>query len=132
MPANGSQKGNDMAALVCKVMGVVLVVAAAWGFITGAHLPMFHVDRGHNVIHLLSGIGALACGFAGRRPARVFSPAFGVIYGFLAVRGIYLGNFVVDHWLQVAMALGFIVVGLVSGPGGAPVPPATAAGAPRP
>lgn len=121
-----------MAALVCKVMGVVLVVVAAWGFITGAHLPVFHVDRGHNIVHMLSGIGALACGFAGRRPARIFSVAFGVVFGLLAIVGLVAGKFVVDHWLQVGLALVILVVGLVSRPGGAPPAPAPTPTAPRP
>ena len=53
-----------MAAIVCKIMGVVFVIVAIWGFAIGTNVPMFHVDTAHNVVHIFSGIAALACGFA--------------------------------------------------------------------
>lgn len=124
-----------MAALVCKVMGVVFVIVAIWGFITGTHVLMFHVNTAHNVVHLLSGIGALACGFAGERQAKLFSLLFGVVYGLVAVLGLLGVKFVLDllnlnhhdNWLHVAIALVFLVVGLLSKPAGASTPAAPGA-----
>jgi hypothetical protein len=125
-----------MAALVCKVMGVVLAIVAIWGFITGTQVLMFQVNTAHNIVHLLSGVGALACGFAGERQAKTFSLLFGVVYGLVAVLGLLGVKFVVDllnlnhhdNWLHVAIALVFLVVGLISKPAaGAPRAPGTPA-----
>lgn len=127
-----------MAALVCKLMGLVFIVVAVWGFIDGDSVLVFHVNPVHNVVHLLSGIGALACGFAGERASKLFSLGFGVVYGLVAALGLAGVQFVVDllhlngpdNWLHVAIAAVFLIVGLMSKPGAAPGRAAPAAAPP--
>jgi hypothetical protein len=111
-----------MASIVCKVMGVVFIIVAIWGFIAGDRVLIFHVNMAHNVVHLLSGLGALACGFAGERPAKLFSLAFGAVYGLVAILG-FLGVKAVidllhlnapDNWLHLVIALVFLGAGLAS------------------
>lgn len=110
------------AALVCKIMGVVFLIVAAWGFIDGDRVLIFHVNLAHNVVHLASGIGALACGFAGERAARVFCFVFGAVYGLVAAMGLLGVRAVIDllhlnapdNWLHAAIAAVFLVAGLVS------------------
>jgi len=76
-----------MATLVCKVMGVVFIIVAIWGFIDGHHVLIFHVNTAHNIVHLLSGIFALVCGFVGPRRSKGFCIIFGAVYGLVAILG---------------------------------------------
>jgi hypothetical protein len=68
-------------------MGVVFLNVAIWGFIDGERVLIFHVNAAHNVVHLISGIAALACGLAGEKPARVFCLVFGAVYALVAILG---------------------------------------------
>jgi hypothetical protein len=111
-----------MAATVCKLMGVIFIIVAIWGFITGHEVLIFHVNAAHNVVHLLSGLLALACGFAGERPARLFSAIFGAVYGLVALLG-FLGVQPVidllhlnmaDNWLHAGIAVLFIITAIAS------------------
>lgn len=78
---------RSVAEIVCIVMGVVFLIVAAWGFIDGQRVLIFHVNAAHNAVHLISGIGALACGLAGGKAARVFCLVFGAVYGLVAILG---------------------------------------------
>ena len=128
-----------MATLVCKILGVVFVLVAIWGFIDGHQVLIFHVNTAHNIVHLLSGIAALYCGFAGMQAARWFSLIFGSVYGLVAVLGflnvaavnelLHLND--ADDFLHLGIAIVFLVAGLASRPadlgkpfGSAPVGPA--------
>lgn len=110
--------------LVCKVMGLVFIVIAIWGFITKHSVLIFHVNTAHNLVHLLSGVAALACGFAGLKAARAFCIVFGAVYGVVAVLG-FLGVTPViellhlnmpDNWLHLFLAALFLATGLMSLP----------------
>ena len=71
-----------MATLVCKVLGVAFLIVAVWGFIDGDRVLIFHVNTAHNLVHLLSGAIALACGFADQSHlTRVFTRIVGVSPG---------------------------------------------------
>lgn len=110
-----------MASLICKVMGVVFVAVAIWGFIAKDQVLIFHVNTPHNVVHLISGLAALACGFAGEKAARTFSVVFGVVYGLVALLGFLNVDYIVnllhlntpDNWLHAGIAAVFLVAGLV-------------------
>lgn len=112
-----------MATLVCKVLGAALLIAGVWGFIDGERVLIFHVNTAHNVVHVLSGLAALACGFAGERPARVFSRVFGSVYLLVAALGfagvapaidlLHLNG--PDNWLHLAIGGAFLA--------GAAIPP---------
>ncbi len=89
------------------------------------------MNLAHNLVHLLSGLGALACGFAGEKPARLFCLGFGAVYGLVAILGLLRVPFVVDllhlntpdDILHVAIAAVFLGAGLMSKPGPASTSP---------
>jgi hypothetical protein len=108
----------------------VFVLVAIWGFIDGDSVLMFPVNTAHNVVHLLSGLLALAFGFYfSERAARSFSLAFGLVYGLVAVLGFMHVDFVsdllnlhgqhgdghgmADQWLHALIALVFLVGALL-------------------
>jgi hypothetical protein len=110
-----------MASLICKIMGLAFVIVAICGFIDGHQVLIFHVNTAHNIVHLLSGLLALGCGFAGEGPARAFGLIFGLVYGAVAVLGFLNVQFIVDllhlndpdDWLHAAIAAIFLVAALL-------------------
>lgn len=68
-------------------VGVIFLALGIWGFFQNPILGLFAVDAAHNVVHLLSGVLALA--FAASTEARAigFAKVFGWIYGILAILG---------------------------------------------
>ncbi len=113
-----------MAANFCKLAGIVLIAVGIWGFITGDHVLIFHVNTAHNIVHLLSGVLAFACGLAGDRAARVFCIIFGSIYGLVALLGFGGVDWVVralhlneaDNWLHICIAGAFLIAGITPKP----------------
>jgi hypothetical protein len=113
-----------MATITCKIMGVVFIAVAIWGFIAGHAVLIFHVNTAHNIVHLLSGLTALACGFAGEAASRSFSIVFGIVYGLVAILGFAGVQAVVDllhlnmadNWLHAGISLVFLVAGLIPKP----------------
>ena len=107
--------------LVCKIVGAVFVIVAIWGFIAGDRVLIFHVNTAHNLVHMISGVVALACGFAGYKPARTFCLVFGAVYGLVAVLGfagvpqvielLHLNT--ADNWLHAGLAAVFLLAGLL-------------------
>ncbi len=105
-----------MTALVCKIMGAALLIAGVWGFLDGERVLIFHVNTAHNVVHVASGLVALACGFAGERPSRVFAWVFGSVYllvaglGFAgvapAIELLHLNG--PDNWLHLVIGAVFL------------------------
>ncbi len=86
-----------MLANVSKLFGAVLLLVGVLGFIPavtpdGHLLGIFHVNAVHNVIHVLSGVAALAAGFSGASYARLYFQVFGVIYGLVTVLGFVYGD----------------------------------------
>ena len=120
-----------MAKIVCKVLGVVLLIVGILGFThlldsLGAHVgPLY---AAHNLVHIVSGVLALYFGFAGSlSSAKAFCLIFGVVYLALAILGIALGqppNHIwaigpltlgnVDHAIHGILGLGFLAGGLLS------------------
>jgi hypothetical protein len=113
-------------------MGVVFVLVAIWGFIDGDNVLIFPVNTAHNLVHLLSGLAALAFGFYfSDRAARGFSLAFGLVYGLVAVLGFMHVGFVSDllnlhgqhsadgghgmanQWLHALIAAVFLIAALL-------------------
>ena len=111
-----------LASNVCLVGGAIFVLVGIWGFIDGHHVLMFSVNAAHNAVHLLSGLIALGCGFAGEKASRIFCLAFGVVYGLVAILGLAGVQAVIDllhlnaadNWLHVAIAAAFLIVGALS------------------
>jgi hypothetical protein len=80
-----------------KVFGVVFLLVGVMGFIPGVTsnghlLGIFHVDAVHNMVHLGSGIAALATGFANQRAARLYCQIFGVVYALVTILGFLYGD----------------------------------------
>lgn len=98
------------------VFGVVFLAVGVLGFVpgitSGGHLlGVFEVDGLHNVIHILSGLAALAAAW-GMYSARLYFQVFGVVYGLVAVLGLIQGGNVLgligvnmaDNLLHVVIA----------------------------
>ena len=113
---------------VAVAFGVIFLLVGALGFVPavtrdGHLLGIFHVNTAHNVVHLLTGMVALACGLASSYASQMFFRVFGVVYGLVAIMGFAMGdqpllgviaNNMADAWLHTAIAavslyLGFAV-----------------------
>ncbi|HYD91664.1 MAG TPA: DUF4383 domain-containing protein [Flavobacterium sp.] len=81
---------------IVTLLGVVFLVLGIWGFFTSEILGLFAVDTVHNVIHLVSGIVALAMAARGEDSARVFAQVFGAAYAIITIVGLLWPN---DHVL---------------------------------
>ncbi len=100
------------------VFGVVFVIIGILGFIPavspqGHLLGIFHINAAHNLVHIVSGLIALWCGFNSYMYSQVFFRIFGAIYLVVAALGFYYGNQdilglvannMADTWLHVVVA----------------------------
>src|SRR5688500_12876605 len=105
--------------------GVVFLLVGTLGFVprvTNNEMLMgiFHVNAAHNVVHLLSGVVALACGLSGAGASRLYFRIFGVVYGLVAVLGVVKGdghllglisNNMPDVWLHVVISAVALILG---------------------
>ena len=83
-----------MARLVCRIVGVALLVVGLAGFAFPTMLGL-HLTTVHDVLHLLTGLVALYVGFAATlTSARIFCLLFGAGYLLLAVAGIIVPGLV--------------------------------------
>ena len=112
-----------MAQTLAWVFGVILVVVGILGFVPGITtnnmlLGIFMVDGLHNIIHIVTGLAALAAAW-GMYRTRLFFQVFGVVYAVVAVVGLVQGNTVLgrittnmaDHILHLALAVVFLWLG---------------------
>lgn len=98
--------------------GVVFLLVGFLGFVPGITrdehlLGIFHVNPAHNVVHLLTGVVAIACGLTSAYASQLFFRIFGVIYALVAILGFIMGdqpifgvisNNMADAWLHTAIA----------------------------
>jgi hypothetical protein len=98
--------------------GVVFLLVGVLGFVPavtrdGHLLGVFHVNPAHNVVHLLTGAVAIACGMTSAHASQLFFRIFGVVYGLVAVLGFFMGdqpllgiiaNNRADAWLHTGIA----------------------------
>jgi hypothetical protein len=105
--------------------GIVFLLIGVLGFVPAAApnhmlLGIFHINAAHNIVHILSGAVALACGVLGSRAARTYFRVFGVVYGLVAVLGLIQGegellgliaNNTADVWLHFAIAAASLALG---------------------
>lgn len=89
------------------VFGVVLTLVGILGFVPGVTndmmlLGIFHVDMLHNIIHIVTGLAALAAAW-GMYSSRLYFQVFGVVYALVAVLGFVGGDNVLGI-LMVNMA----------------------------
>ncbi|MSU75861.1 DUF4383 domain-containing protein [Patescibacteria group bacterium] len=107
------------------VLGIIFVLIGILGFIdpltpNGNLLGVFAVDLDHNLVHLLSGLVALAAVAGGESYSLLYAKVFGVVYavvtilGFMVGDGQILGVIIVnqaDNVLHLAIAASALYVG---------------------
>lgn len=91
--------------------GWVMLAVGVLGFIpavapNGYLLGIFEVGVVHNLIHVATGIAGLALGYSGG--ARVFFQVFAVVYGLVAILGLFQGDHallgIVEHnWADAGL-----------------------------
>jgi Domain of unknown function (DUF4383) len=123
-----------MAKLVCKIIGIVLLLVGIVGFFA-ADLLGLHLTPIHNIVHLATALVALYFGFAGStKAAHSFCQVFGVVYllvallGFIApkiVVSLLMGHsmadtevpsLIMDNIVHLLLGVVFMVVGLLREP----------------
>ena len=131
-----------MAKTFVSVLGVVFIIAGVAGFIDALSpndkvFGIFFVGDGvlHNLIHLLSGVAALAAVSAGESAARMYAQVFGVVYALVTILGFIVGEGEIlslvpvnqaDNVLHLAIAAGLLYFGFSSAPTARTTPRATA------
>lgn len=78
------------------ILGVVLVLLGLAGFFVDGMLFMFEVDTVLNIVHLLSGVVAIAAASSGESYSRMYLIVLGIVYGLIAVIGFVNGGDVLD------------------------------------
>ena len=86
------------------VFGIVFLAIGVLGYVPGITsggllLGIFMVDGVHNVIHLLSGILAIAAAWGSGSYARLYFKVFGVVYGLVTVVGFLQGDSVLGLFM---------------------------------
>jgi Domain of unknown function (DUF4383) len=123
---NFRRAGNtsDTAKMACRFFGGLFAVMGVLAIV--AHT---HVDKYHNLMHLLWGALAFAFSFLGLTAAKRFCIASGAFYLALATLGLTLGNAALnrawyfgpmllhtgDHIFHLVLGSVFLAMGLVSG-----------------
>lgn len=114
-----------MAKTYVMVLGIIFVLLGVLGFIdpltpNGNLLGIFSVDTDHNLVHLLSGIVALAAVVGGESYSRLYAQVFGVVYALVAILGFMVGDGDIlgviivnqaDNVLHLAIAASALYVG---------------------
>ena len=112
------------------IFGVIFVIVGVLGWVPFANpggklLGLFDVNPAHGAVHLATGVLAIIAGAAGEKAARIFFQVFGVIYGLVAVLGVYAGdqpligivsNNVADSVLHVVIAIVALYLGFGMNP----------------
>jgi len=123
---NFRRAGNtaDSAKMACRFFGGLFAVMGVLVIVGGAH-----VDKYHNLMHLVWGLLALGFSFLGATVAKRFCIASGAFYVTFATLGMMLGNPALnrawsfgpmllhtgDHIFHLVLGSIFLVMGLVSG-----------------
>lgn len=119
---------------VVKVFGIVLLLVGVLGFIpnpivgdpapseAGGDGALFGTNLTHNLVHVLTGLAALAVGFGVDSPhhSRTFNVVVGTVYAIVALLGFGLTDLMedliavtaADNVLHVALAVVLVGVGL--------------------
>jgi hypothetical protein len=85
------------------VLGAIFVLVGILGFIPGVTSFMpdeehgrlfgaFAVDTLHNLVHIATGVVAIACGMNSDTASRTYFKVFGIIYAVVALLGFYYGR----------------------------------------
>jgi hypothetical protein len=86
-------KHNKMAKTLVMILGVVFVIIGLLGFFMDSPLlGLFEVDTVHNVVHLLSGVVAIAAAAMGESAAKTYAKVFGLVYALVTILGFVMGT----------------------------------------
>ena len=113
---------SSLTKTVTWILGVVLVLVGVAGFFVDGMLLIFQVDTVHNIVHLLSGVVAIAAASSSESYSRMYLIVFGLVYGAVAVIGFVTGGDILglfsvndaDNWLHTAIAVLCLGVGFGS------------------
>jgi len=105
------------------VFGIVLTLVGVLGFVPGVTtdgmlLGIFMVGGLHSVIHIVSGLAALAAAW-GVYSSRLYFQVFGVVYGVVTVLGFVTGGAILfetnmaDNLLHLAIAAAALYIGFM-------------------
>ena len=113
------------------VLGVILLAVGVLGFWNNPVLGLFAVDTLHNIVHIATGLIAIAFAMKGEASARTFARIFGVIYAITAIAGFTLSTDgkilgiltadANDHILHLLLALVFLALGFRKNSSSAPI-----------
>ena len=111
------------------IYGIVFIIIGVLGYVPGVTtadgmlLGLFHVNSGHNIVHMMSGLIALACYSYGVGASRMYFRLFGVLYAIVAILGFFvphgmilgfMANNPADNWLHLFIALVAMYFGFVA------------------
>jgi hypothetical protein len=116
------------------IFGAGFLIAGIAGFIPalcpdGKLFGLFAVDTVHNIVHIATGVVALALSMVSEAALRIFFRIFGIVYGLVAVLGLFSGdqpvlgimaNNMPDVILHFAASAFALYCGFARGPGMAP------------
>ena len=100
--------------------GVTLLLIGIVGFFMKPVFGIFAVDTFHNLVHLLSGILAMALAMKSMKGAEIFARVFGVMYGLVGILGFVFSDGKIfgvltintaDNILHILLALAFLFAG---------------------
>lgn len=114
----------DSARMACRFFGGIFVLMGVLVIVGGAHM-----DKYHNLMHLVWGASALGVSFLSETAAKRFCIASGAFYLSLAILGLTVGNPMLgrgwyfgpillhtgDHIFHMVLGSVFMAMGLVSG-----------------
>lgn len=110
---------NSLTKTVTWILGLVLVLIGLAGFFVDGMLLVFEVNNVHNIVHLLSGVVAIAAASSGDSYSRMYLIVFGLVYGLVTVIGFVNGGDILglfhandaDNYLHAAIAVVCLGVG---------------------
>jgi hypothetical protein len=116
--------------------GVIFVLAGLAGYVPaltpdGKLLGVFAVNGAHNIVHILTGVIAIAIALASPANMAMFFKIFGVVYALVAVLGFFAGDQpllgviahnTADMWLHIVIAAASLWLGFRPVPAGTQLP----------
>lgn len=117
--------GGSMLKTIAVIFGVIMLLVGILGFVpqatpNGLLLGIFAVNSMHNIVHILTGLVSICCGFQSIQLSRIFFQVFGLVYAVVAFLGFFymdhpilgiLANNLADAFLHVAIAAFSIYLG---------------------
>ena len=97
------------------IFGIVVLVVGVLGFVPGITsdgmlLGIFQVDTMHNIVHILTGVLAIAAAMGTGSYARLYFKVFGVVYGLVAVLGLVMSGNVLGMMMNMADHLLHVII----------------------